>query len=208
MIDLPDKGIYFIYDPVLWELKHDEDVLKSILPDIAVFQMRSNDLTDRTLFHSAAKLKPVLESYKIPFIINNKIGVAIAVKADGVHLGDNDLPLSEARKFFKGIIGVSKHSPEQARKAFSDGADYIGCGPVFETDTKKTGRRALGVQGYLDVKESVDIPVIPIGGISIQNISRLKGIGLAAILSAINCASNPRQVARNIKNKIYQICEG
>lgn len=197
----PEKGIYFLFDPVKWNKQPWEKGLKNILPDISALQLRSSSLSDNEFYQIALKLKLLLKSYDIPLIIDNRMDVAIAVDSHAIHLGSEDLPIQAAKKHFKGIIGASRHTPQGARQAQEEGADYIGCGPVFKTSTKELKRAVIGPEGFLKVKSSVKIPVIPIGGIGLKNISRLKDITeIVAVASGINDSKIPELAVRSIKS--------
>ena len=138
---------------------------------------------------------------KIPLIINNRMDIAISINAEGLHLGISDIPLTVAKKHFKGIVGVSRHTTESAQIAEKEGADYIGCGPVFKTYTKNLDRKAIGINGFLRVKKSVKIPVIPIGGINTENVSQLSGIcPVIAVSSAINMSLQPLKTVKKLKD--------
>ncbi len=194
------KGIYFLFNPVLWKKQPWQESIKKILPYISVIQLRSPELNDRDLYFTAKKLKEILT---IPLIINNRLDIAKLIDADGVHLGMGDMPQQAARKIFKGIIGVSRHTLDGARLAEKEGADYIGCGPVFPTKTKKLKRDVIHIEGYLKIKKSVNIPVIPVGGINTQNISLLKNITrIVAVSSAINLSEDPVTTVKNLKQLI------
>lgn len=199
-MDFPERGIYFLFNPVNWKKKPWQDNIKEILPYISAIQLRSPELNDKDFYLAAEQLKKILASCKIPLIINNHLNMAIILNAEGVHLGMEDMPIPKARKLFKGIIGASRHTSDGAKLAEKQGSDYIGCGPVFKTETKKLKREIIGPEGYLEVKRAVDIPVIPIGGINRDNISKLKGLTeIVAVSSAVNCSETPGSTAKEIK---------
>lgn len=201
--NFPEKGIYFLFNPVNWKKKPWQDNIREILPYISAMQMRSPELND-TDFYSAAKvLKEILTPCNIPLLINNRLDIAITLNADGIHIGKEDMPIPQVRKLFKGIIGASRHTPDSAELAQKEGADYIGCGPVFKTQTKILKREIIGTEGYLKVKRAVEIPVIPIGGINFNNISKLKGFTeIIAVSSAINLSEDPVLTAREIMKAV------
>lgn len=202
-MEFPKKGIYFLFNPRRWTNSPWETNLKNLFSHIAVLQLRAPELNDREFHAVALKLKNFLEGVEIPFIINNRVDIAISAGADGVHLGSDDMPVKEVKKIFNGFIGASRHTQQGARQAESAGATYIGCGPVFKTDTKSLSREAIGLEGYLKVKESVEIPVIPIGGINHYNIENIAGsTGIFAVSAAINETSAPLKIARKIKSSI------
>jgi thiamine-phosphate pyrophosphorylase len=142
------------------------------------------------------------------FIVNDHPDIAMAVDADGVHLGQDDLPVEEARKLMGGsrIIGVSTHSVEQARAAQSAGADYIGFGPIFTTKTKDAGPHR-GIEGLREVRKAVKLPVIAIGGINGGNLDNALEAGAdgVAVISAILAAPDLHEAARGMVDRIQRI---
>lgn len=142
------------------------------------------------------------------FIVNDHPDIAMAVDADGVHLGQDDLPVEVARKLMGGsrIIGVSTHSVEQARAAQSAGADYIGFGPIFMTRTKDAGPRQ-GIEGLRQVRKAVTLPVIAIGGINSGNLDEVLRAGAdgVAVISAILAAPDPYETARGMVDRIQRM---
>ena len=132
-------------------------------------QYREKHKTKREMFCEALKLKELARKYHACLIINDHADIALAVDADGVHLGQDDLPLAEARRIMgKRIIGISTHSADEAIQAEQGGADYIGFGPVFHTETKDAGA-PKGVEALRRIRNSVKIPVVAIGGIKAGN---------------------------------------
>ncbi|MFC2061640.1 thiamine phosphate synthase [Elusimicrobiota bacterium] len=195
----PEEGIYFLFDPTNWKKRPWKKNIREILPYICALQLRCSGLNDREFFNTAIELKKMLSTYSIPLIINNRMDIARAAGADGVHLGKSDISLPVAKKCFNGIVGSSRHTAGTAKTAVEEGADYIGCGPVFKTATKKTGRKTIGTAGFLKIRKVVKIPAIPIGGINKDNIGRLKSITkIVAISSAINLSANPVTAVRHL----------
>ena len=140
----------------------------------------------RQLYDLAARLCPLVQGHGGRFIVNDRCDVALAVGADGVHLGQEDLPLHAARRLMGDkIIGVSTHEVEQAREAERGGADYIGFGPMFGTTTKETGYSARGLEMLRQVREAVSIPIVAIGGITEGSVNAVwqAGADSAAIIS-------------------------
>ncbi|MFC2091380.1 thiamine phosphate synthase [Elusimicrobiota bacterium] len=197
----PNQGIYFIFDPLKWKSKPWPENIKKVIPYISAIQLRSPGSGYRSLLETALELKKNLLDTDIPLIINNRIDVAIDSGADGLHLGIDDMPLDKARNIFNGIIGASRHTVSGAIQAEKHNADYIGAGPVFKTYSKIVKRSNIAVAGYKSIRDSVNIPVIPIGGISKSNIAELKGISsIAAVFSAINESSDPVSAVIKIRN--------
>jgi thiamine-phosphate pyrophosphorylase len=140
-------------------------------------QYREKNKTKRDMLHEALKLRKITGQYNACFIVNDHADIALAVDADGVHLGQDDLPLAEARKIMGDrIIGISTHALHEALSAEEGGADYIGFGPVFHTATKDAGA-PKGVEVLKHIRGSVKIPVIAIGGIKADNIQSVLGAG-------------------------------
>ena len=151
-------------------------------------QYRDKNASRRKVYEEAIKLKDLAGKHNAVFIVNDYSDIALAVDARGVHLGQDDLPVKEARKILgKGkIIGVSTHCIEQALEAEQAGADYIGFGPVFHTSTKDAGSpRGIDLLG--EIKNKVSIPVVAIGGINLENIHSVleAGVDAVAVASAI-----------------------
>lgn len=142
------------------------------------------------------------------FIVNDRVDIALTVNADGVHLGQDDLPICEARHLLgkDKIIGISTHSMEEALLAESKGADYIGFGPVFKTTTKKNALDSRELSELHDIMNKISIPVIAIGGINLDNLqslmdSRVDGVAtISAIANSENIAQTSRQFIKMINN--------
>ena len=181
------SGICFITDKSSCGATLYETVLTVLEAGIRFIQYRQKEGTTREIYEEAAKMRKLTRYFNATLIINDHADIALAAEADGVHLGQDDLPLAEARKIMAGkIVGVSTHNLEQARGAEAGGADYIGFGPVFRTATKDAGE-PRGVDNLRVIKQNVRIPVIAIGGINVDNIeSVLKaGADAVAVASAI-----------------------
>jgi thiamine-phosphate diphosphorylase len=144
-----------------------------------ILQYRQKNSHRQEILQTAHKIKKITQRNNTLFIINDYLDIALLAKADGVHLGQDDLPIGEARKICPPgfIIGISTHSLQQAIDAENEGADYIGSGPVFPTPTKED-YSAIGINTLKEVINSVSIPVVAIGGINLKNIHKLKNIGV------------------------------
>lgn len=173
---------------------------------IRFIQYRDKDRTRREIYYEALRLRELTLSAQAILIVNDHADIALAVDADGVHLGQEDLPLKEARKIMGNrIIGISTHDLEQARKADEGGADYIGFGPVFETLTKDAGS-PRGIENLRLVKENTAIPVVAIGGINSSNLKDVldAGADAAAVATAIcrgDIADNARRLFSAVKGR-------
>jgi thiamine-phosphate pyrophosphorylase len=147
-------------------------------------QYREKDLSRREIYENAVTLRDLTRRFDAHLIINDHADIALAVDADGVHLGQDDLPLKEARKIMGSkIVGISTHSLAQAMGAERGGADYIGFGPVFHTTTKDAGT-PKGIDNIRVIKENVSIPVAAIGGISLDNVASVISAGADAVAVA------------------------
>lgn len=177
----------------------DEDiVLEALESGIKWIQYREKDMPKREMFYQAVKLREMTRRFDACFILNDYVDIALAVDADGVHIGQDDLPLAETRKImgYTKIIGVSTHTLHEAREAERGGADYIGFGPIFYTATKDAGE-PKGVDVLRKIKDSVKIPVIAIGGIKADNVKLIfdngcDGVAVSSGLSDGNIRENVR----------------
>ena len=178
-------------------------VTAAIRGGVTVVQYREKSASTRRMIEEAAEIRGVCQAANVPFIVNDRLDVALAVNADGVHVGQDDIPASLARKLLgKGkILGVSAGSEEEARKAVEDGADYIGASPVFSTPTKPDAPAPLGIEGLRHMARSVRIPVVAIGGINRANAAAMMEAGAAgiAVVSAIIAAEDPEAAAHALR---------
>lgn len=181
-------GLCFITDRNICGLTSKEMSSLVLRAGIRWIQYREKNKPRRDIYNEAALLRKLTAEFKASFIVNDHADIALAVNADGVHLGQEDLPLKEARKILgkTKIIGISTHSIEQAIEAEAGGADYVGFGPVFHTKTKDAGK-PKGIQMLKEVKKHVKIPVIAIGGITSENLQSVldSGADAVAVASAI-----------------------
>lgn len=149
---------------------------------VRCIQYREKDKARRDIYREALMLRKLTDKFGAVLIVNDYTDIALAVNADGVHLGQSDLPLKEARKIFGGkkIIGISTHSIEEAIAAETGGADYIGFGPMFLTETKDAGK-PKGVRALKKIKKLIKIPVVAIGGIKAENLESVIDSGADAV---------------------------
>ncbi len=199
------NGICFITDEKSCGNSLYETVFAVLKAGVRFIQHRQKEGTRREIYDEALKLRKLTRYFNATLIINDHADIALAVDADGVHLGQEDLPMVEARRIMgRKIIGISTHDMEQARAAEAAGADYIGFGPVFETKTKDAGE-PRGVDNLRMIAHNVGIPVVAIGGINIDNISSVlqAGAGAVAVASAIcsgDAAGNAERFISVLKN--------
>ena len=174
-------------------------VCESVLKNGATFlQIREKDLDGDTFEKEAGELKELCGRYRVPFVVNDSVEIAMDIGADGVHVGQSDIRGRDIRAMIgpDKILGISAGTVEEARAAENAGADYIGVGAVFGTSTKKDARN-LTIEKLREISGSVSIPVVAIGGINRGNVKELKGSGVdgIAVISAIFAAEDPGQAA-------------
>ena len=170
-----------------------EQVKEALENGVTCVQLREKELNESDFLKEAKQISTLCKEHKVPFIVNDNVNIAIACKADGIHIGQEDMELTNVRKLVGEdmIIGVSAHTVEEAIKAQDGGADYIGIGAVFATSTK-TDVDVLSFETLRSICEAVDIPTVAIGGIKKDNICKLKGSGIdgVAVVSAIFAAKD------------------
>jgi len=170
-----------------------------------VIQLREKNMPKRQALALGLAIRKLTTQEGVPFIVNDDLDLALILEADGVHLGQDDIPIQYARPLMKDkIIGISTHSLDQAREAIDSGADYIGIGPAFKTQTKIKADPVVETDLILKIKELSPVPVIAIGGIGEKNIDLLvnKGIRRAAIISDILCSKDIEAKTRALKEKL------
>ncbi len=181
-------GLCFITDRKTSLLSIEDMTLKVLKAGVKWIQYREKERSMRKMFEETTKLKRLSKDYNALFIVNDYVDLALCVDADGVHLGQEDLHLTEARRILgKGkIIGISTHTLVQAIEAEKGGADYIGFGPIFFTATKDAGS-PKGIDILQEVKKQVRIPVVAIGGINLENVRPVfdTDVDAIAVASAI-----------------------
>ncbi|MEW9051991.1 MAG: thiamine phosphate synthase [Neobacillus sp.] len=189
-------------------LQSPADVLKeAIAGGITLFQFREkgeNALEGNEKYLLAKELQQICRDHNIPFIVNDDIELAISLDADGIHIGQEDEPIETVREMIGNkILGVSVHTLDEAEAAIRGGADYFGIGPVFTTKTKKDARETQGTTLIEALREKgYTIPIVGIGGISIENASSVIKAGAdgVAVITAITHAGSPLEAARKLRN--------
>ena len=191
-------GLCFITGRETDTLSFEEMTLRALQAGVKWVQYRDKERSRREIYEESIRLMCVIKKSDAALIVNDHPDIALAADADGVHLGQDDLPVKEARKIMgkNRIIGISTHTVEQARDAGRDGADYIGFGPVFHTATKDAGR-PKGVEMLREIKRQVRIPVVAIGGITTENIRPVLEAGADAV--AVSSALLRGDMEENIK---------
>ncbi|HWP52032.1 MAG TPA: thiamine phosphate synthase [Clostridia bacterium] len=180
-----------------------ESAVEKVLKAGATFlQLREKDLIDELFLAEAKKIKPIAQKYKVPFVVNDNIEVALKCGADGVHVGQSDIVNKNVRALVGPdmILGISANTVETARRAEQSGADYIGVGAVFGTATKKDAQ-AISVECLREICQAVSIPVVAIGGINENNMLQLAGSGIdgVAIISAIFAKPDVAAATRELR---------
>lgn len=178
-----------------------------------VIQLRDKELSGSRLYKVALALRKLTRDAQVPFLVNDRLDVALAVDADGVHLGQEDLPASAARKILGPgkILGVSAETVEEARLAEREGADYLGVGPVFEArGTKPDAGSPKGLDQIARIRAESDLPIVAIGGIRAENARQARDAGAdaVAVISAVVAADDIEEAARRLKRSLEGKGEG
>jgi thiamine-phosphate pyrophosphorylase len=175
---------------------------------VRAVQLREKDLSGRDLFGLARELRVITREYGAQLVINDRIDIALAVEADGVHLGAVSLPVAEARRVLKPerLIGYSAHAVAEARQAEADGADFVTFGPVYPTPSKAAYGAPVGVELLAEATSSLTIPVFALGGVKKTSIAELLTAGARgiALISAIIAAPDPRAAAATLLETLEQ----
>ena len=194
-MDLKNCKIYLVTDEKACNGKDFYRCIEeAIKGGVGIVQLREKKISTKDFYEKALKVKEICKNYGALFIINDRLDIAQAVGADGVHLGQSDMPIEKAREILKNnfLIGATARNVEEAKRVELLGADYIGSGAIFGTNTKDNAKK-LEMEELKKIVASVKIPVFAIGGININNVGSLKNIGLqgicavSGILSEKNC---------------------
>jgi thiamine-phosphate pyrophosphorylase len=200
------SGLYAIIDTqALKGRRHIEIATEIIHGGAKIIQLRDKHSSKKELLPIAKQLQKLCAEHNILFMVNDYLDIALAADADGLHLGQEDLPTKEARKLLPidKILGRSATTAEQAIAAAADGADYIATGSIFPSPTKEEAH-VIGLQGLRQIREAVALPLVAIGGITEDNAAEViaAGASSAAVISAILQAESPREAARQIADKL------
>ncbi len=195
-----DYSLYLVTDrSFLKDKSIKEAVEEAIKGGVTLVQLREKEASSREFYKVALEIKEVTDKYKIPLIIDDRIDIAQAVDAAGVHLGQSDLPLKKAREILgkDKIIGISVGNVSEAKEAENDGADYLGIGTIFFTGTKKDIKTPIGIEGLTEIVRSINIPSVAIGGIDQNNVKDVMSSGTngVAVISAILGQKNIQRAA-------------
>jgi len=176
-------------------------VAEAVAGGVRVVQVREKTASSRTFYEVGRRLREHVHRRGVPLIVNDRVDIMLALDADGVHVGSEDLPADVVRRLAgKRLLGVSAGSLEELRAAEAAGADYVGAGPVFPTPTKPDAGPALGLDGLRRIVEATSLPVVAIGGINAANAAEVAAAGVAgiAVVSAIMAAADPRSAAAEL----------
>ena len=204
-----DPSLYFITDSSNYtEQEFLSRVEKALQGGVTLLQLREKDKTTREYIELAQKVHNITRKYNVPLIIDDRVDVALAIDAEGVHVGQSDMPVAIASKLMgeNKIIGATTKTVEQAKEAYEQGADYLGVGAIYPTTTKvKTVLTSTDT--LKDICKAVKIPVNAIGGLNKDNIDVLEGISVAGIcvVSAIMKADDPKKATEELKAKAKEL---
>ena len=179
-------------------------VEKALQAGVTVLQLREKTATTRDFYQLALRIKPIVRQYNVPLLINDRLDIALAVDADGVHVGQEDLPVAVVRRLIgpDKILGATAATVAAAQTAEREGADYIGSGAMFPTLTKP-GKQVLPLNVLAQIKQAVQVPVVAIGGITADNLMTLKitGVDGLAVVSAIMDSADPAAATQEILSR-------
>jgi thiamine-phosphate pyrophosphorylase len=176
--------LYLITDRSFLNGRNLKDCVEAAIQGgVTLVQVREKDASTREFYKIAKEVKEITSKYNVPLLINDRIDIALAIEAEGVHLGQSDMPIGLARKILgeDKIIGISANSLDEALEAQKDGADYLGLGPVFYTGTKKDIDEPIGIHGLKEITQSIRIPSVAIGGINKENAKSVLETGVNGI---------------------------
>ena len=202
-----DYSLYLVTDRRLARGRSTLDIVQAAVSGgVTCVQLREKDCSTLEFIEQALAIKNFLKAREVPLIINDRLDVALAVAADGVHLGQSDMPLEMARKIAgrSMLIGISAESVQDAVEAEKGGADYLGISPIYATPTKSDTAPPLGLEGLREIRKRVKIPLVAIGGLHKSNAAEVirHGADGVAVVSAIVAADDPGTSAMNLKQII------
>jgi thiamine-phosphate pyrophosphorylase len=206
---MPDYSLYLVLDPDLTAGRPLTQVAREALEGgVTMMQLRYKGNKTREFLELAHQIRQICLSFRVPLIVNDRLDVALAVDAEGAHVGQEDLPAREARRILgrHRILGVSATCLREAEEAEEIGASYVGLGTIFSTSSKADACRPLGVEAIGEVSQALRIPVVAIGGINLQNAEEVirKGAAGVAVISAILHARDSKEAARQLKAAIQR----
>ena len=202
-----DYSLYLVTDRVLMSTQTlAEAVEQAIFGGCTMVQLREKESSSLEFYEQALEVKQVTDRYEVPLIINDRVDIALAVQAAGVHIGQSDLPVPDVRRLIgmEMLLGVSVSSSEEAGQAMEDGADYLGVGAMFPTGTK-TDANVVSMEELQRIRRITNLPIVVIGGINLDNAGLFRPMGIdgLAVVSAIIGQPDIRKAAAQIKEAFY-----
>jgi len=199
-----DYSIYLVTDRDLMSTETlEEAVEQALIGGCTLVQLREKDCSSLDFYNTAVNVKEITDKYNVPLLINDRLDIALAVNAAGVHVGQSDLPVTVVRKIIgeDKIIGISTGTLEEAVQGQEDGADYLGVGAMYATGTKKDAN-PTSMEELKKIRENVSLPIVVIGGINKERVRNFEGMGIdgLAIVSAIIAQKDIAEAARKLKS--------
>ncbi len=206
-----DYGLYFVTQGDLAEGRSTVDVVRAAAAGgVGVVQLREKHATARERYDLGREVRAVTRGAGVPLVVNDRVDIAAAIDADGVHLGDDDLPVTVARDRLgpDALVGRSVSTVEEAREAAAAGADYLGVGAVYRTATKDTDpeESEIGLDRVRAIRDAVDLPFVGIGGVTVENAAAVVAAGAdgVAVVSAIAAADDPEAATRELRETVVE----
>lgn len=204
-----DYSLYLVTDHELMSTPTlEEAVEQAIKGGTTLVQLREKTASSLEFYQTAVKVKQVTSRYHVPLIINDRVDIALAVDAEGVHIGQSDLPARSVRSILgrDKILGVSASTLEEALRAREDGADYLGVGAMFATGTKNDAK-LVSMEELQKIREAVKLPIVVIGGINQRTVPLFDGMGIdgIAVVSALMSAEDITGEAKKLKQSVLKI---
>lgn len=202
-----EVSLYVVTDPgLIGERKLEDVCAEALAAGVRVFQLRDKQASTRSLIEQAVGLKRLAERFGATLLINDRADVAFESGAHGVHLGQEDMVLAEARRMLgqNAVIGVSVQTPEEAREAEEGGADYLAANLVFETPTKTDLENSIGLDGVRRLRAASGLPLVAIGGIKADNVAQVVAAGAdgVAVVSAVMAAADVPAACRQLLDAV------
>lgn len=201
-----DLRVYVITHAGFRGRSHEDVARAAVAGGATALQLRDKESPGRALVATARRLVALANPAGVPVVVNDRVDVALAAGADGVHVGEDDLPVADARRLLgpERIVGASAGTVEAARRAEQEGADYLGVGPVFPTATKTDAGEAIGLDGLRKIVAAVRVPVVGIGGITVENAGQvvLAGAAGVAVVSAVAGADDMVEATRRLRQAV------
>ncbi len=206
-MNMREIDFYFVTDSTLTRKTVVDDVRDALRAGVKIVQYREKSMSTKQMFYEALQIKKLCKGKSL-FLVNDRVDIALAVDADGVHLGQDDMPYNRARYLLgkDKIIGITVHNVKEALAAEKLGADYLGASPIFETKTKKDAGKQAGPQLIKDIKKCVQVPVVAIGGINLDNLASVMAAGADSV-AAISAVLTRDSVEKECRRFIEAISE-